>query len=185
MTGKILPIVGYGSPILKEMCVEAENNPETLSLVDNLLATMYGLGSAVGLAAPQVNSNSRIFVMCVQGEETVMINPVVISRGGKQKSEEGCMSIPGLNGIVPDRNEIMNVEYYDSKFNKKQLRLRGFACIVFQHEYDHLNGILYTDRMTKEGREKIADQLATLEKGHTRTHYDMIFPKTDIIQIKL
>jgi len=184
-TGKFLPIVGLGSPILKEKCVEVENNESSLIIVDNLLLTMTTLKTAVGLAAPQINSNLAMFVMRPDGKDMVIINPVIKSRGGKQKSEEACLSIPGVEGIVPDRNEVLQVEYYDQKFNKQTIWLRGFAAIVFQHEYDHLQGILYTDRMTKEGREKIADELALIEKGKTKTYYDMIFPGTDVKQEKI
>lgn len=184
--GRILPIVAYGSPILKELCLETENKPEVQTLVQDLLATMSNIGTAVGLAAPQINSNLSVFVMNPDGRKsTVVINPIIKKRRQTVKSEEGCLSIPRLNAVVPDRDEIIDVEYLDENFNKKKMRLRGFEAIVFQHEYDHLNGILFTDRLTKEGREQVADRLADIEKGNTKSYYDMIFPGTDIVQVKM
>ena len=181
MESKILPIVGYSSPILREVCVEAENKPENAILIDNLISTMSSIGTAVGLAAPQVNSNLRIFTMNVYGTLTVVINPIVKKARGKKKSDEGCLSIPGINGTVPERSEILDVEFYDHEFNKKRINLRGFSAIVFQHEFDHLNGILYTDRMTKEGLEAVNDKLSDITKGIYTSNYEIFFPKTDII----
>lgn len=175
MESKILPIVGYGSQILKDVCVEAENKPETLSLVNSLIETMNSIGTAVGLAAPQVNSNLRIFTMNVYGTLTVVINPIIKKSRGSKPSDEGCLSIPGVKGRVPDRNEIIEVEYYDENFNKKKMKLNGFSAIVFQHEFDHLNGILYTDRMTKEGLEKVNDKLSDIARGIYTSPYQMVF----------
>lgn len=184
-TGKILPIVGYGSPILKELCLEIDSTIDKVDdLANDLIATMKSIGTAVGLAAPQINSNLSMFVMRPKGIDVVVINPIIRKRRQSIKSEESCLSIPVLSAVVPDRDEIIDVEYYDVKFNKQKIRLRGFDAIVFQHEYDHLNGILYTDRLTKEGREQVADRLADIEKGNTRNYYDMIFPGTNIVQIK-
>jgi peptide deformylase len=175
MESKIMPIVGYGSPILREVCLEAENKPETLVLVKSLIETMNSIGTAVGLAAPQINSNLRMFTMNVYGTLSVVINPVIKKSRGSKQSDEGCLSIPGLNGLVPERNEIIDVEYYDENFNKKRMKLNGFAAIVFQHEFDHLNGILYTDRMTREGQEAVNDKLSDIAKGIHTSPYEMVF----------
>ncbi len=178
MESKILPVVGYGSPILKEVCVEAENKPETLTLINSLVDTMNSIGTAVGLAAPQVNSNLRIFTMNIYGSLTVVVNPTIKKSRGSKPSEEACLSVPGLNGIVPERNEIIDVEYYDENFNRKRMKLNGFAAIVFQHEFHHLNGILYVDLLTKEGFEAVKDKLSDIEKGlYKPTNYEIIFPK--------
>lgn len=173
----ILPITGYGSPILREICVEAENKPETLNLVQDMIHTMTSIGTAVGLAANQVNSNLRIFTMNVYGSLTVVINPVVKKERGSKKSEEGCLSIMGVNATVPDRPEIIEVEFYDEKFNKKKMRLNGFSAIVFMHEFHHLNGILFTDLLTEEGKEMIKDKLSDIEKGIFKANYEVIFPE--------
>lgn len=175
METNILPIVGYGSPILREVCIEAENKPETLVLINSLVETMNSIGTAVGLAAPQVNSNLRIFTMNVYGTLTIVINPTIKKSIGSKPSDEGCLSIPGLNGLVPERNEIIDVEYYDENFNRKRMKLNGFSAIVFQHEFDHLNGIMYTDRMTKEGQEQVNDKLSDIAKGIHSAPYQMVF----------
>lgn len=171
----IMPVVGYGSPILREQTFEAENNDKTKVIVQRLYDTINSLHSAVGLAAPQINSNLSIFVMKLGGINMGMINPRILKRRDTQKSEEGCMSIPGISGVVPDRSVIIDVEFYDPHFNKQRMKLRGFEAVVFAHEYDHLNGILYTDHMTRQGREMIADKLCEIERGEVKTYYDMIF----------
>jgi peptide deformylase len=104
-----------------------------------------------------------------------VINPVIKKRRGSVKSDEGCLSIPGLNGTVPERDEIIDVEFYDHEFKHHKMRLRGFDAIVFQHEFDHLNGVLYTDRMTKEGLEAVKDKLSDIEKGIHKAKYEMVF----------
>lgn len=181
----ILPIVAYGSPILKEVCLEAENKPEVISLVKDLVHTMNNIGTAVGLAAPQVNSNLRIFTMNVYGTLTIVINPIIKKARGKKESHEGCLSIPGLNGTVPERSERLDVEFYDEKFDKKRMNLTGFSAIVFQHEFDHLNGILYTDRMTKESLEAVNDKLSDIAKGIYTAPYEMIQPNCNTIETKI
>lgn len=175
MESKILPIVGYGSPILREVCIEAENNKESLTVVNSLIETMNSIGTAVGLAAPQINSNLRMFTMNVYGTLTVVINPTVKKVRGSKPSDEGCLSIPGLNGLVPERSENIEVEFYDHTFNKRRVKFNGFAAVVFQHEFDHLNGIMYTDRMTTEGLEKVNDTLSDIARGIHSAPYEMVF----------
>lgn len=136
---------------------------------------MNSIGTAVGLAAPQINVNLRMFTMNVYGTLTVVINPVIKKSRGSKPSDEGCLSIPGLNGRVPERFEIIDVEYYDENMNKKRMKLNGFAAVVFQHELDHLNGIMYTDRMTKEGLEAVQDKLSDIAKGIYSSPYQMVF----------
>lgn len=174
--GKIQPIVGYGSPILREVCLEVENKPEIQIVANDLLATMKSIGTAVGLAAPQINYDVRVFVMRPNNKEIVVINPIIKKRRGSVSSTEGCLSIFGLNAIVPNRDEIIDVEFYDQNFNKQKMRLRGFDAIVFQHEFCHLNGVLFTDLLTKEGQEQVADHLSDIEKGIIKASYPVIFP---------
>jgi peptide deformylase len=176
-TTTTLPIVAYGSTILREVCIEAENKPETLILVKDMIYTMNSIGTAVGLASNQVNSNLRVFVMKDGGKSICLINPVITKARGKRESGESCLSIPGISGIVPVRNENIDVEYYDESFKKKKVNLRGFSAIVAQHEIHHLDGILYTDLMTKEGQEAVSDKLSDIAKGiYVATAYKMIFP---------
>lgn len=178
--GKILPIVGYGSPILREVCLEVENKPEIQNLAKDLIVTMNSIGTAVGLAAPQINSNASVFVMRFNNKSIVVINPIIKKRRGTIKSEEGCLSLPLIYATVPERDEIIDVEFYDINFNKQKMRLRGFDAIVFQHEQNHLIGVLYTDLLSKEGKEQVKDKLSDIEKGIHKAIYPMIFPKLDI-----
>lgn len=180
-TNNIQPIVGYGSPILREVCLEVENSIDKVKLLNNdLILTLESIGTAVGLAAPQVNINLRMFVMSPNRRPIIVINPIITKRRGARKSEEGCLSLMGIYGIV-ERDEIIDVEFYDVDFNKHKLRLRGFDATIFLHELDHLNGILYTDRLTKDGKEAVKDKLSDIEKGiYKKVSYDVIFPKTDI-----
>jgi peptide deformylase len=175
---KIQPIVGYGSPILREVCKEVENNAESQNLIESLISTSESIKTAVGLAAPQININARMFIMCPDDTHIVVINPIIKKRRGSVKSHEGCLSIPGVNETVPNRDEIIDVEYFDENFNKKKIRLRGFDAIIFQHEFDHLNGVLYTDLLTTEGKEAVKDKLSDIEKGiYKPTQYEMVFTK--------
>lgn len=174
--GRILPIIGYGSKILREVCTPAENKPEIQILINDMLHTMNSIGTSVGLAAPQINHNSRIFVMRMGVKNIVVINPVIKKRRGTQKSHEGCLSIVGVYCDMFERNEIIDVEFYDEKFNKQKIKLRGFDAVVFQHEIGHLDGILFTDLLTKEGKELVADKLSDIEKGIHTAKYEMIFP---------
>ena len=104
-----------------------------------------------------------------------MVNPTLRKGRGTRKSDEACLSIPGIYGIVPERYEIVDIEYYDQEFNHKKARLRGFDAVIFLHEFDHLNGVLYTDRMTKEGQEAVKEKLFEIEKGIYKANYEMIF----------
>lgn len=173
---KTLAIVGYGSKILREVCTPADNNPETQILVNDMLHTMNSIGTAVGLAAPQINHNSRMFVMRMGIKNIVVINPVIKKRRGTQKSHEGCLSLPSIYCDMFERDEIIDVEFYDERFNKQKIKLRGFDAIVFSHEFHHLDGILFTDLLTKEGQEAVKDKLSDIEKGIYTAKYEMIFP---------
>ncbi|HEY4755798.1 MAG TPA: peptide deformylase [Ignavibacteriaceae bacterium] len=173
---KILPIIGYGSKMLREVCIEAENTPEIKTLANDMLFTMKSIGTAVGLASPQLNVNSRVFVMKMGNKEIVVVNPIIKKQRGIQKSHEGCLSIAGVYEDVFVRNEIIDVEFYDIDFNKQKLRLRGFDAVVFSHEIDHLNGILFTDLLTAEGKERVADKLSDITKGIYIASHTVVFP---------
>lgn len=174
MEKQILPIVGYGSQILREPTIEAENNDESRKTMQALYDNINNLSSAVGLAAPQINSNLSMFVMKVDKMNLGVINPRILKRNDTQQSVESCLSIPKLSGGII-RNVVIDVEFFDDRFNKHTLQLKGFEAIVFQHEYDHLNGILYTDRMSRSSLQAIEERLSQIEAGKVRTYYDMIF----------
>lgn len=177
----IKPIVGYGSPILRKVCVEAEDKAESHIVIQSLLMTVMSIGTAVGLAAPQINSDLRMFVMRLNDKSTVVVNPIIKKRRDSMGSDEACLSIPGIAARVAERNKIIDVEFYDHNFNKQKMRLRNYDAIVFQHEFDHINGVLYTDLLTKESAEAVKDKLSDIEKGiYKAPSYEMIFPETNI-----
>lgn len=148
----VLPIVKVPSPILR---MPAQNVSKTelkssamQALIDNMLATMPAAGG-IGLAAPQVGSGVRIAVVAREDDPYVVINPSLVSGSGRvRESEEGCLSIPNVTGIVPRHAEI-RVAALDRRGRRVNIRASGLLAFVFQHEIDHLNGILFVDRAIK------------------------------------
>lgn len=175
-----MPIVGLGSPILRQVCFEAVQSQQAKQVALDLICTLEGLNTAVGLAAPQINSDLKMFVMKQSGIITTIINPVIIKSDLTQTSMEGCMSIPGIKEYVkrPDKIE---VEYYDINWNKVKQKLRGFPAVIFQHELDHLHGILYIDRLDPKKQEEIRHKLEGVQSGRTTTYYPMIFPNSPFV----
>lgn len=167
----VKPIVSYGTPVLTRACEPATSSLVVADLIDTLRTTSGG----VGLAAPQIGVSEQVFIIKTMFAERVFINPVITKRRHEQKSDEGCLSIPSIYGKLT-RASIIDVEYYDVLMNKQKTRLRGFESIVFQHEYDHLAGILFIDYFDKEGLDKIKDRLAEIEAGKIETKYLMSFP---------
>jgi len=175
-TVKPLPIVGYGHPALREKCLPIETAKEAKEIANKLRATLHPITTGVGLAANQIGITKTAFLMKDNNRnEIIVINPTIKKVRGNQVFSEGCLSIPSVVGNV-ERPEIMDIIFYDENMNKMQMRLRKFEAVVASHELEHGLGILFIDRLTKEGREKIADQLAKIEQGKIQTHYDMIFP---------
>jgi len=172
-----LPIVAYGCEILREKTIPVESIEVAKDIIAKLKSSMSPISTAVGLSAPQINSNLSAFIMRNGQSDNIIsvINPVIIKRRDKMKTEEGCLSIPKVYGEVPDRDKRIEVTFYDENLKRHRLKFDGFAGTIFQHEYDHLKGILFVDHMTKEGREKIAYQLNEIESGKIQTTYDMIF----------
>ncbi|MDP2692737.1 MAG: peptide deformylase [bacterium] len=176
---KPLPIVAYGHPSLRAKCTPVETPEEAKNISDKLRATLHPIETAVGLAASQIGIEKTAFIMKDNmRNEIVVINPTIKKVRGNQVFEEGCLSLPKIYETVK-RPDIMDVIFYDENLNKVQMRLRKFEAVVFSHELDHTLGVLFIDHLTKEGREKIADQLAEIESGKVSTVYDMIFsPKS-------
>jgi len=188
---KILPIVGLGSPVLREICNPVTNgtdNNETLETIQNLKATLTPIGHrCAGLAAPQINKLLRMFIVNPLNRVLppyIVINPTIIKRRMKVSWKEGCMSIPGIYRTTRVRDDIIDVQYYDELGKVVKRRLKGFESVVFQHELDHLNGILFIDHLTEKGLDEIQDRLKTIEEGKHRTYYDMTFPGTNIPDVK-
>jgi len=151
-------IAKLGEPILRNKAKVVQNilGDECQSLIRKLMSTVESAGG-MGIAAPQIHHSQRVFIMCSKPNErypnaplmspTVFINPEILSYEGKtEKGWEGCLSVPGLRGLVPRHSEIL-VSYYDEKGQPQQTKFKGFLARIFQHELDHLNGIIFIDRL--------------------------------------
>lgn len=161
---QLLDIVRYPHPALRRA-----NDPVTVfdgrlrQLVANLFRTMYATGDGIGLAAPQVGVNLRLMVYNpnpdTKDDETVFINPRITSYSSTtDRKEESCLSFPRMRGPV-DRPIWVEVEAMDWQGNLFQRRIEGFEARLFQHEYDHLDGVVYIDRLGEAARTKVQGDL--------------------------
>ena len=183
----ILPIVAYGDPILKKEAEEVEKDyPGLQELIDNMFKTMYN-AEGVGLAAPQVAKSIRLFILDASPFEEeepklkdfkkVFINPIIVEESGKIWAfNEGCLSIPGIREDV-NRQPKITIEYYDRDFNLIEETYEGLAARVIQHEYDHVDGILFTDHINPLKRKLLNSRLNNISKGNVKVSYRMKFPK--------
>lgn len=182
----ILPIIAYGDSVLRKECEEIENDYPDLKLVlENMFETMYN-AQGVGLAAPQVGLPIRIFIVDaspfdedepgLKNFKRVFINPIIIEEEGKEwKFEEGCLSIPGIREDVTRKPNI-TIEYYNEKFELVEEDLDGLAARIVQHEYDHIEGILFTDKINPLKKRLIKGKLNDIAKGNIKVKYRMKFP---------
>lgn len=182
----VYPIVAYGSAVLKKKAVEVgPDYPNLKEFIANMFETMYA-SAGVGLAAPQVNFSIRVFV--VDGEpfededaslvhfKKVFINPTMLDESGnKWKFNEGCLSIPGVRDDVDRHSEIF-IKYYDENFVEHTDSFKGIAARIIQHEYDHLEGILFTDRLSPLKRQLLKGKLNDIIRGKVSVDYKMRFP---------
>lgn len=139
-----------GDPVLREMCREVETiDDDVRALVDDLLETMYA-EDGIGLAAPQIGVPLRVFVYDVRDDDLdpgVLVNPRIVEATGKQKEVEGCLSIPGLDEVV-ERSADVVVEGLDRDGERVRIEATGLLSRCLQHENDHLDGILFIDRVS-------------------------------------
>ena len=183
----ILPIVAYGDPVLKKAGDEIdENYPGLKELIDNMFQTMYG-SNGVGLAAPQVDKSIRLFIIDatpyadedkkLEGLKKVFINPITLEEEGKEWIfNEGCLSIPGIREDVSRKPKVL-IEYYDENFNLHEEYYEGLAARIIQHEYDHIEGVLFTDRINPFKRRLLKGKLNDITNGNVDVDYKMKFPK--------
>jgi len=148
----VLPIIKIPSPILRtrsrEVAREELRKPEIQKLIGDMRETMPA-ANGIGLAAPQVGVNVRIAVIAYEKKMLTVVNPKIVKRQPEyQDSEEGCLSIPDVVGIVPRYKEI-KVTSFDEQGRRFNMRVRGLLACVWQHEIDHLDGILFVDRAVK------------------------------------
>lgn len=164
----LLQVSQLGSDILRKKAKPVKNikDPEVQQLIDDLIATVVDV-NGVGIAAPQVYHSLRIFIVASHPNPrypnapemapTAIINPKILKASDEiVKDWEGCLSIPGIRGLVP-RHKIVEVEYTDRKGKKVKRKFDDFIARIFQHEYDHLEGIVFLDRL-ESNREIITDK---------------------------
>ena len=185
----ILPIVAFGSPILRKMCSDiSPDYPEFDTILANMWETMYE-ANGVGLAAPQVNKRIRLFLIDTtpffDDEEEIkevivkqaFINARILEESGEDwKFNEGCLSIPDLREDVI-RKSTITIEYMDENFEKHTATYDGLTARVIQHEYDHINGILFTDKLTALRKRMIKGKLMDISKGKVNANYKMRFTR--------
>ena len=185
----VLPIVAYGHQSLRKETQKIEAGfPNLAETIANLFDTMYH-AHGVGLAAPQVNLNLRLFVVdgepmegLKQGDESmrgfkrVFINPVILEESGEEWAfREGCLSIPDVREDVFRKSTIL-IEYLDENLQKQTSTFSGMKARIIQHEYDHLEGILFTDHITPFRKQLLRKRLSRISKGDIGISYPMKFP---------
>lgn len=182
----IFPIVAYGHPTLRKESVDIDKDyPDLQQFIADMFETMY-VSNGVGLAAPQVNRNIRLFVIDATpyaddfpGEtelKKVFINARIVEETGEEWAfNEGCLSIPDIREDVMRKPNI-KIEYYDENFVFHRQEVKGVLARVIQHEYDHLEGILFVDHINPLRKIIIKRKLVEIAKGLVKTDYRMIFP---------
>jgi peptide deformylase len=182
----MLPIIAIGHPTLKKRAEEiSPEYPELNKLISNMFETMYA-SKGVGLAAPQVNKSIRLFIIDAspyaeddpQAKDfrKVFINPKIINETGEQWTfNEGCLSVPGINEEV-SRKSIVEIEYVDEQFNPHKEIFTGIVGRIIQHEYDHLEGTLFVERLSTLKKAILKGKIAKISKGDVDVAYRMVFP---------
>ena len=193
----ILPIVAYGENILKTKAVNISSGyPELKKLINDMWETMYN-ANGVGIAAPQIGKSIRLFVIDASpfSEDTeisddeistlknfkkVFINPEIIDETGDEWNfMEGCLSIPNIREDIK-RNEKIKITSYNESFEEIELDLQGLAARVVQHEYDHIEGVLFTDKLSSLKKKLLKGKLNDISKGKIKTEYKMRYPQGKI-----
>jgi len=181
----ILPIYAYGQPVLKKKCEPIDKDyPELDTLIANMWETMYN-AEGVGLAAPQIGLPIRMFLVDTvqsmeEGEEDkgikkVFINAQKIKEEGKiWDYEEGCLSIPNIRGDV-SRPEVLRLRYMDKNFKEHEEVFDGINARVIQHEYDHIEGILFTQLLKPIKKKLVKRKLGKIAKGKADASYRLKF----------
>jgi peptide deformylase len=190
----IYPIVAYGDPVLRKVTVDIDKSYDVKKLSEDMFETMYN-AKGVGLAAPQIGLNLRMFVVdgrpFNEGEDMeerdkdpslidfkkVFINAEILEEDGDDWGfEEGCLSIPDVREDVY-RPEYLTIRYFDEDWNEHTEEYEGLAARIIQHEYDHVDGILFTDHLNPVKKRMLKNKLAKITKGKVDVDYKMKFPK--------
>lgn len=189
----VLPIYAYGQPVLKKVADDiTPDYPGLKELLENMWETMY-VAEGVGLAAPQIGLPIRLFVVDTHPKEDdekdgekkeppteppikrVFINAQKIEESGKEwPFEEGCLSIPDIRGDV-DRPEIIRLRFLDEHFQPHEATFAGLNARVIQHEYDHIEGILFVEHLKPLKKQLIKRKLEKIKKGEVKADYRLKF----------
>ena len=190
----IYPIVAYGDPVLRKVAVDIDKSYDVKKLSEDMFETMYN-AKGVGLAAPQIGLNVRMFVVdgrpFNEGEDMkereidpslidfkkVFINAEILEEDGDDWGfEEGCLSIPDVREDIY-RPEYVTIRYFDVDWKEHTEVHEGLAARIIQHEYDHIDGILFTDHLNPVKKRMLKNKLAKITKGRVDVDYKMKFPK--------
>jgi len=177
----IYPITIIGSSVLRKKTADIDQNyPNLKQLIEDMFETMY-VSDGVGLAAPQIGKSIRLLVIdaspmaeeepSLKDFKKVFINAKITEMSeDTELMQEGCLSIPGIHEEVKRSNKI-RIQYYDENFEFYDEHYEGFAARVIQHEYDHLDGILFTDKVSPIRRQLIKGKLLSVSKGNFEAKY--------------
>ena len=183
----ILPIVALGHPVLKKVAQDIDKDyPDLKVLIDNMFETMYN-AEGVGLAAPQINKSIRLFIIDAApyekhypetvGFKRVFINPQIIEEDGEEWFfNEGCLSLPDVHEDVARKSKVL-LRYLDENFIEKEEWFDGICARVIQHEYDHLEGLVFTDRLSNVTKLFLRKRLNDIRDGKIKNCYRMVFGK--------
>lgn len=190
----ILPIVAYGDPVLrKKATVISEDFPKLDALIENMFDTMYG-ARGIGLAAPQIGLSIRLFIVdatpfeededfteeerevCANFKKVFINAKIVEEEGDEWVFNEGCLSIPNINEDI-FRKPTITITYHDENFDEKTETYGGIVARIIQHEYDHIEGVLFTDKLSVLKKRLLKSKLSNISKGKVEVSYRMKFPK--------
>lgn len=181
----IYPIVAYGDPVLRKKAEPvAQDYPDLPQLIENMFRTMYS-SEGVGLAAPQIGKSIRLFVIdatpfsdedgAANGFKKVFLNAEILQEeGDKWKMNEGCLSIPGIREGV-ERHRRLVIRYQDADFVSHTETYEGIRARIIQHEYDHIEGTLFIDRLPPIKKTMLKGRLNDISRGKTDASYKMRF----------
>ena len=181
----IYPIYAYGFPVLRKKAEDIDKNSDidVKQLAEDMFETMYA-ASGVGLAGPQIGKSLRIFVIDadamdpenLKGYKKVFINPQILEEDGEEwVFEEGCLSIPKIREEV-SRQEKVTINYFDENWEEHTETFDGVVARVVQHEYDHIEGVLFTDHLSSFKKRLLKGKLNGISKGKVEHDYKMKFP---------
>jgi len=180
----IFPIVAYGHPVLKKQAIDiVKDETDVQQLAEDMFETMHH-ASGIGLAAPQIGKSLRMFIAdaspledeVIGNWKQVFINPEIIDEGGEEWAfEEGCLSIPNIREDVI-RPEKLKIHYFDENWEEHTEEFNGMQARIIQHEYDHIEGILFTDHLSAFKKRLLKSKLTNISKGIVKVDYKMSFP---------